>query len=217
MPPRIVDASGVRAVMPIDPDSGGTWIAGSEHGLAFAILNLNLDARQPESRNAKSRGEIIPDLLAARTVEDATEILRDHSLESYRPFRLILAAAGAVVELPQLPPLAKRQPLTAPVMFTSSGIGDHMVESPRRALFERIMADAGAEAGDLIARQDRFHAHQWPSQRHISVMMDRPEASTVSRTVLLVEGECVHMEYTAVGQQGENVWVTDLYRSQSNK
>jgi uncharacterized protein with NRDE domain len=216
-PPRIVDADGVRAVMPIDPDSGGTWVAGSEHGLAFAILNLNLDTRPPGSTSAQSRGEIIPDLLAARTVEEASEMLLGRSLESYRPFRLILAAAGIVSELRQSPAATMCQRLTAPVMFTSSGLGDHLVQAPRRALFDRMMSGTGADAGDLIERQDQFHAHQWPSQRHISVMMERPEASTVSRTVLLVEGDCVHMEYNAVGQQEENVSITDLYRSQSSK
>jgi uncharacterized protein with NRDE domain len=216
-PPRIVLTDGVRAVMPIDPDSGGTWVAGSEHGLAFAILNLNLDPSPSGSKNAQSRGEIIPDLLAARTVEEASEMLLGRSLESYRPYRLILAAAGIVCELRQSPPISTCQPLTAPVMFTSSGLGDHLVEAPRRALFDRMMAGGAADVGDLIERQDRFHAHQWPSERHISVMMERLEASTVSRTVLLVEGECVHMEYTAVGQQGRNVSITKLYRAQSSK
>jgi uncharacterized protein with NRDE domain len=216
-PPRTVRTDGVRAVMPIDPDSGGTWVAGSEHGLAFAILNLNLDTGQPGSKSAQSRGEIIPDLLAARTVEEASEMLLGRSLDSYRPFRLILAAAGIVCELRRSPPISIGRPLTAPVMFTSSGLGDHLVEAPRRALFDRMMAGGGANAEDLIERQDRFHAHQWPSGRHISVMMERAEASTVSRTVLLVEGDCVHMEYTAVGQQLRNVSIANLYRSQSSK
>jgi hypothetical protein len=217
-PSEVVAISGVRVVRPIDPDSGGTWIAGSDRGLAFTVLNLNLEGDARRVNQSRSRGEIIPQLLACATVEDATAAFLDLPLDTYRPFRLIIAAAGVVVELRPSPVLALHQPLTAPVMFTSSGLGDHRVEAPRRELFDSMMSGGGTAANSLVNAQDRFHAHQWPTRRHISVTMVRPEASTVSRTVLLVEGKRVHMEYTAVGRTKEPVSIVELQRlSQSSR
>ena len=86
----------------------------------------------------------------------------------------------------------------APVCFASSGLGDHLVEV-RLPLFERIVAsevarvrdgdpDGGvhAERDALAALQDSFHAHAWPDRRHVSVMMHRDAARTVSTTAVEV-------------------------------
>ena len=216
-PPEIVDVDGVRVVMPTDPDSDGTWIAGSEQGVAFAVLNLNIDLSRAAPPIARSRGGIIPQLLMCHSVDEATAALERLPRDAYRPFRLIVAAAGVVADLRQSPPFAFRQLLTAPLMFTSSGLGDHLVDAPRRELFDRIMAEGEAGPSAWPEKQDRFHAHQWPAQRHISVTMERPEASTVSRTVLQIEGDRVHMEYSAVGQKRQNVTVIELYRSQRSR
>ena len=217
-PPEIVEVAGVRVVRPIDPDSGGTWIAGSDRGLAFTILNLNLEGDPGRVNQARSRGEIIPQLMACATIEEVTAAFLNLPLDTYRPFRLIVAAARVVVELRQSPTVALREPVTAPVMFTSSGLGDYLVEAPRRELFDSMMSNGGTSASALVSAQDRFHAHQWPTRRHISVTMERPEASTVSRTVLQVEGERVRMEYAAVGRTRERVSIVELQRlSQSSK
>jgi Transport and Golgi organisation 2 len=195
-PPIIVETDGVRALMPIDPESGGTWVAGTENGLAFALLNLNERESQPAAAAGRSRGGIIPPLLGCRTVAEAAAAMLSLQRGIYRPFRLIVAGGGVVSELRHAAARPARQRLTSPMMFTSSGLGDHLVEAPRRALFERIMAGRG----DHVQKQDRFHAHRWRARPHISVDMERAEASTVSRTVLEVEGDRVHMEYTAVGR-----------------
>jgi hypothetical protein len=66
-------------------------------------------------------------------------------------------------------------------LFTSSGLGDALVEGPRRRLFERLVL--GAEDSWLDG-QSRFHRHRWPGQPELSVWMERPDARTVSRSVI---------------------------------
>ena len=39
LPPTVWAAGARRALMPIDPSSGGTWIAANDAGLVFAVLN----------------------------------------------------------------------------------------------------------------------------------------------------------------------------------
>ena len=79
-----------------------------------------------------------------------------------------------------------------PVMFTSSGLGDHLVEGPRRALFDDWFGD---DASAYAEEQAAFHRHQWPGQEHLSVCMHREDARTVSYTVVDVRPDGVEMVY----------------------
>ena len=67
-----------------------------------------------------------------------------------------------------------------PVMFTSSSLGDAIVETPRRRLFEELVL-AG---DDWLRGQFRFHRHRWDEQPEISIQMARQDAATVSRTTI---------------------------------
>jgi len=84
--------------------------------------------------------------------------------------------------------------LTAPVMFTSSSLGDRVVEGPRRALFASLVDHSGAP----LIGQARFHRHCWPDRREISVLMTRSDAATVSRTTLDVSEHAIAIRYTPI-------------------
>ena len=58
-PPSIARAGGALALMPIDPQGGGTWIAGTSAGLVFALLNAAGESRAV----APSRGRLILELV----------------------------------------------------------------------------------------------------------------------------------------------------------
>jgi hypothetical protein len=77
------------------------------------------------------------------------------------------------------------------IVFSSSSLGDDLVAAPRAALFETLMA---AER-DPWRAQDRFHQHAWPDRRHLSVLMSRVNACTVSRTEVVLSAERVEMTY----------------------
>ena len=70
----------------------------------------------------------------------------------------------------------------SPLLFTSSALGDKLVEAPRQRLFQRMVVERGRSA--WLHGQARFHRHQWPSRPEISVRMERDDARTVSRTVV---------------------------------
>ena len=65
-------------------------------------------------------------------------------------------------------------------MFTSSGLGDELVESPRRELFDRMITFGECSR----QRQDEFHRHSWPDRPYLSVCMRRTDAATRSYTVI---------------------------------
>jgi hypothetical protein len=180
------------AILPVDSVWGGTWIGVNDAGLALALLNVNLPHGSSRPRAIRaSRGAVIPELLGCGTLAAALRRARRLRPEEYAPFRLVLLARGEVAEVrwdgANFRP-TRHGRLTAPLLFTSSGLGDHLVEGPRRRLFEEFFA----RPGDWPARQDAFHRHSWPGREHLSVCMRRADACTVSHTLLEIdESSCV--------------------------
>ncbi|MEM9083306.1 MAG: NRDE family protein [Planctomycetota bacterium] len=188
--PKILSAGSTRCIAPIDPAGGGTWIAVNEHGVVVTILNLNLREAPPLA--PKSRGELVMRAIEGNSASDSIGLLRAVDPKDYRPFRLVVFSAdgtGAVMR-------SSGQDLTTeyfahedlPFFMTSSGLGDHFVEGPRRELFNR-------EFGLKAADQDVFHAHRWVDRPELSVNMDRADAATVSYTVVEVSSEGAVLRY----------------------
>jgi hypothetical protein len=69
----------------------------------------------------------------------------------------------------------------APLLFTSSGLGDHLVDGVRRELFDQMFM-AGPHTWEAV--QHAFHRHTWPGREHLSVNMSRDTARTVSHAVI---------------------------------
>jgi hypothetical protein len=199
LPPLLSWAGDVRSMMPIDPLAGGTWIAATDRGITFALLNYNL-TRAPRRQTPRrqippaSRGTIIPFLAECRDLLDVYARVASLRANRFDPFRLLVIASGGVVEfVSDATAIARRalpHDIGRPLLFTSSGLGDERVEQPRRALFE---ATIGPEP--TAERQDMFHRHRWPDRPHLSVCMSRSEARTISYTTVEVQPTCATMRY----------------------
>ncbi len=195
LPPRVVRVADRRLLLPIDPQSGGTWIAANDAGLMLTLLNANPRPYAPPTRPPKrSRGTIIPALLSASTLGKACAAALTLSAPDFAPFRLVMANRLECVEIQadgKVCVVKFRAHLDRPLMFTSSGLGDALVDAPRRALFEEYFV-AGR---DLRSQQDAYHRHAWPDRCHLSVCMSRPEARTVSLTIVELDAQEVRMMY----------------------
>ena len=193
-PPRVWRAGNRAAVYPVDPVSGGTWIGVNDAGLALALLNRN---RSGDARVAgRSRGTLIPELLAVGTVaetrrrlarllaSDAT-VVEPFTLIAMRGFDLGVATYGGRELSFEI------RAMDRPIVFTSSSLGDALVSPSRRALFAALVRSSPMP----LQGQARFHRHRWPGKPEISVCMSRPDAATVSRTVLELRGARVQLHY----------------------
>lgn len=200
-------------LMPFDPASGGTWIAANDAGLAAALLNLN-DSDGGNSLPAafsqeerKSRGTIIPMLMDGDSVESGLRTAKHLAPGDFLPFRLILLdgnhvavvrSDGATLAIDLTP---NHQ---SALMWTSSGLGDQLVEKPRRELFEKYLGGMG----DVVRRQDEFHRHRWPDRPHLSIRMSRDGAATVSRTIVEVSDDTVTMRHQFIPEAAEATALT---------
>jgi hypothetical protein len=202
--PQVRRFGGRRAILPIDPVSGGTWVGVSDAGLAFVLLNVNDHDRRPLASVPapaspflsckRSRGTIIPGLLQCETLSDAVQQALTVDPAEYEPFRLVLADCSEIAEIRTTGgglEMVGRRRLIVPALFTSSGLGDHRVESPRGQRFYRCFG----EPYFWLEQQDAFHRHRWPERPELSVCMSRADARTVSYTVVEVWPDVVAMTY----------------------
>lgn len=193
LPPQQHERAGVQSLMPIDPASEGTWVGVNEHGLALTLLNYN-PATPPTDRD-RSRGTVIPRLLHAASVEEVVALAGSIEADRMMPFRLVACDGKSLLLWRSTEPIEQAEvgPWSGePVMFTSSGLGDHLVEGPRRALFDESFGD---DASAYVDEQAAFHRHRWPGKEHLSVCMHREDARTVSYTVVDVEPAGMTMVY----------------------
>ncbi|MEO0477342.1 MAG: NRDE family protein [Planctomycetota bacterium] len=191
--PTRSDHDGVRALMPIDPSSGGTWVGVNEHGLALTLLNYNLP--EPPTGRDRSRGDVIPVLLGAHRIHEVVQMIESIERERMMPFRVVGCDGESVLLWRSTEPVERVvvDPFDGePAMWTSSGLGDHLVEGPRRELFDGWFSD---EATSRLDEQLTFHRHQWPGREHLSVCMHRDDARTVSYTTVDVGADRISMVY----------------------
>ena len=190
LPPIVRDYEGVVAIHPVDPEGTGTWLAAMGVGLVFVLLN---EPERPESAAGSftSRGLVIPALLSARSLDEVATRLRRYPAERHRPFRLLVVSDAAVLEAVHggVGLSVTRHEASARLIRTSSSVEPAETRQRRSALFDRMVPTPS------VAAQDRFHAHRWPLAPGASVMMARPDARTVSLTVVDVFAHGVRLAY----------------------
>lgn len=193
-PPRLRRVADARVIWPRDPASGGTWIGANDRGIALALLNRNPVSRPARSRGTVSRGTIIPRLLRFREFSSVVASAGALPAGQYEPFTLLVLRERllAVIANVNGHMTTTSTEVSRPLVFTSSSLGDHLVDAPRRALFDSLVAQSIAP----LAGQTLFHRHQWPGHREISVLMSRADAATVSRTTLDLTKTTISMRYT---------------------
>ena len=191
--PRVVSLGPRLAAMPTDPTGGGSWIGVNNDGLVAAVLNRYPVVQRATGQRWMTRGALVPMALACESIEAALASLRDVDAAQFQAFRLVLAQRHEIALL-----VGDSRELTwatstldDPCMFTASSLGDFLVDGPRRRLFDLLMGDPAAP----LRGQALFHRHQWSDKRDISVVMERGDAATVSRTTVEVSSIGIALQY----------------------
>lgn len=209
--PRLRTYGDRQACMPVDPVSDGTWIGANDAGLIAVLMNVyHRGPKTPVHSIASittapklSRGRIIPQVLQAGSLREAQALASAMDHAQFEPFRLVMVDRMQIGELVWSQGRCDSKPtapIRRPLFFTSSGLGDDIVATPRRRLFDELFADDG----QWLARQDAFHRHVCPGNERASVWMTRPEAMTVSCTEVELDVTQVRMTYRArVGDGAE--------------
>jgi hypothetical protein len=187
--------------MPIDPEGGGTWIAVNDAGLVFVLLNVTTSmsgggSPAPKGATARrSRGAIVRSIAGAATLDVTRLAVESLHPDDYLPFRLMVWSECEVLEIRSEGEGYRigHGLLHAPMLRTSSSLGDARVNGVRQAMFERLLCQTLTPAA-----QDAFHRHAWPDRQEVSVFMSRPDARTVSITTIELHRDRIEMVYQDV-------------------
>lgn len=195
LPPQLLRAEGVAYLAPLDPDSGGTWFAATEGGLLLALLNRSVDG-QPAAAGRRSRGSLIPELVAARDLADVAARLSAQELGDCAPFRLFadLAGAGSLGAVWDGQRLASQPITTTSGLLCSSSCGDQEVTRVRSELWTARRPQREAAGLEELRR---FHRSHQPTRSAASVCMHRDDAATVSHLEVLRTPEEIQVAYFA--------------------
>jgi hypothetical protein len=202
--PSVRTLEGVAVLCPTDGEAGGTWITVNAAGHTVALLNRWDDA--PEDPTAAgsaadawvSRGLLVLALAPRRDADQVAVALAALALPRYRPFTL---ASVAPDDTPQVfewnGRRLERSAAVAPnggLIRTSSGFSQAEADRIRGALFREAAAAPGGLTTDSLITLHRSHV---PDRGPYSICMHRPEAATVSSTVVTVTAAEARMRYLA--------------------
>ena len=178
--PRLSVKADVRFLAPVDGDFGGTWIAVNEFGVTVCLLNgANLTGTQTPGVRSKSRGLLIPELVAAPTATAACTLVRTMDLSVFESFTLValdpVEPAGLVewngLRTLFIPGGDSNMPLT------SSSFDTERVRQSRRVEFDRL---AGSREDLRISKLFAYHRSHGPACSAYSPCMHRADAETMS-------------------------------------
>jgi uncharacterized protein with NRDE domain len=200
--PAIHRAGTHDAIFPTDPLGGGTWIGVNTAGLAVAMLNRYDEPALGQPVSPQSRGSVAIRALGCIRLEDVIRFASSLRPEQFAPFRLVAAQKRevTVVSSDGRAVDVERRRLAIPLMFTSSSLGDARVLAVRQELFQQLV---GRRPERWLAGQSRFHNHRWSDCPELSVVMDRLEAATMSRSTIDVDATGVCFRYETLGTVAE--------------
>lgn len=193
--PRRHRRDGVQYLSPIDGESGGTWIAANEHGLTLCLLN-DYGSPPPEHRgDLVSRGRLIEALASAPDFQTVTERWDGYVLSRHRPFKLLVLQPDrptALLHWDGRNPTLRARDIAPPV--TSSSFDDRRAETVRQRLLASFLDEGDAPIDKMLMA---FHRSHLPERGPFSVCMHRPDALTVSFSLVEVDAESVALSYAS--------------------
>lgn len=190
--PELLSLGGVRALAPLDPDAGGTWLGVNEWGLCLGLLN-GWQAR-PASGRERSRGLLVREHLDARTADELASRLAAAELGAYRAFSLLVLEPGRNARVHHWN--GERLEQGVPDLpLCSSSLDGTRARSERRRSFERLSAEGGPGGPLQAGLLERFQSSHLPERGPWSPCMHREDARTVSASRVQLGPEGVVFRY----------------------
>ena len=194
IPPRVMEPDGATAVYPREV-SGGTWIGCNGHGNLLALLNWNDVTAPAAEAEARSRGGLIPQLIAGYDLANTYASYRRLNLNGISPFRLIGAFLGDGIITEWRWSGSRRQEFEFPWdkrHWFSSSLSDAMARHERGRACERAEMDRATTPGSWI---EKLHQSHDPVPGPFSICVHRKDVKTVSYTEVRCRGRTISMSY----------------------
>ncbi len=188
LPPVVREQHGIKAIMPMDTQAGGTWISVNSRGLTICLINnygAELLSLNPE---APSRGLLVKALAFCADTDSAQQRFEQQQPEQFNPFDLfVFSPEGRALRLSW--DGESRGEITPDDRYAfSAGYDLDAVVTHRRALFHRWV-DEGRPL-------EEYHRSHIPEQGPYSVCMHRAGGGSQSLTIVRVSRQDCQVSYT---------------------
>jgi hypothetical protein len=208
--PKRFDFLGGAAVCPRE-SSGGTWIGCNSHGNLLALLNWNDVRPQVGGTKVRSRGVLIPELIAEHDLTDTYARYAQLDLRGVLPFRLVGAFLGESVITEWRWDGLRRQEFNhtwGKRHWFSSSVSDALAQRGRGRTCEKAKRDRSLE---LVSWVRNLHQSHDPVPGPFSICVHRKDAATVSYTEVRCSGKGISMGY-----RSGSPCLTDVFDSEAS-
>lgn len=188
LPPQVHTIDGLAVLAPRDPDGGGSWIGVNASGAGYCVLNAEEADPTRRISNPVSRGRVLWDTLGFVDVRAAIDSVARRTLHDVRAFELLAISVNRRGQARARRLRWDGSEVTRSVhlgttLFVSSSFAASGVPGLRSEVWKRLLARQPRPDADAV--RDYLASHE-PRRGARSVCMHRPEARTVSRTVVEV-------------------------------
>jgi uncharacterized protein with NRDE domain len=193
IPPMGEIVFGEQLFFPKDPQGGGTWFAANKSGDAFVLLNGAEFNHVPKPSYAKSRGVILQEIAAAKSLHNTWDNI---DLNAAAPFTIVAYLQGELMQLRWDGNLKQHQPLSdiSWMIWSSSTLYSLTTMEQRKVWFNQFLSDRNGDltADDLI----NFHTNTQAADRENGLIIDRKGTMlTKSVTQVVLQTEYFNMRH----------------------
>ncbi|MDP4536145.1 NRDE family protein [Alkalimonas collagenimarina] len=188
--PEHYQQAGVEAIMPIDPEGEGSWLAANDRGMVFCLLNDYVSTYQPTEAIRRSRGHLLRTLAHSPEWQELDVILQPESLLCYAPFRLLVFVGLQEPLLWHWDGQTLRQQCAPHSPLSSSSRWPMLIPELRARYWQRMMAVEPSAENQLL-----LHQQAKPLHASMGIAMQRQQVQTVSITRLQLKPDSICMEY----------------------
>jgi hypothetical protein len=185
-PPARAECRGLPYLAPADADHGGAWLLVNARGVTLGLVNHYPPDPVPPQPPRLSRGRLLLDLADSADLAAVAARLATAPLNRCPGFYLV---AFGLAQAPRrwrwdTRVLQDESRLDPWPILTASSYQGVEIAAHRREVFARDWAKPGRLAPADLAQ---FHLYREPARPAWGVLMDRPDARTVSHSHLRVD------------------------------
>ncbi len=178
---------------PLDPDSGGSWIALADTGRVVCLLNGGFESFISNPPYRMSRGQVVLDAVNA---EDSNLYVENFDFDGIAPFTLLIYEKEYFIELiwdgqeKHISPL----PVDQPQIWSSATLYPPHVRAWRKSLFEKWLNETNSYDRESIIR---FHQLTNGDPDNDFIMNRNDAVKTLSITNIILRedsGSIVHLQ-----------------------
>jgi hypothetical protein len=178
---------------PLDPSSGGSWIALADSGRTVCLLNGGFEPFIPAPPYRQSRGQVVIDAVSANHID---QFLADYEYTGIAPFTLLTFEQDTFFQLvwDGRHPVITRLSTDIPQIWSSVTLYPAEVRAWRKSLFEEWLGQHDTFDREAIIR---FHQQANGDQENDFVMNRQDKVRTLSITSVQLNqdrGSILHVD-----------------------